>query len=296
MGGIGVYDPDVAAISFERPGWLAPSALPADSEGPFWGALLANTHPLMAVKTVPNAIAAHLTIFHGIQGPSTSICTACASSSQAIGEAFHKIKYGLTDAMLAGGADSMTNPSSLLSFSLLGVLSRNNAEFASASRPFDRSRDGFLLGEGAAFFVLESLDHCRTRGGTPLAEICGFGCGSDAFRITDEPEDAHGSIAAMRQALEEAELRPEQISYINAHGTSTRMNDKTETLAIRQVFGENARRVPISSNKSMFGHLVAGAGAIELAASVLSLRHNVAPPTINLHQPDPDCDLDYVPN
>lgn len=295
VSGLGLNDPDMAAISFRQPGWLATSDLPYDNEAEFWAGLVANTNPLFAVKAIPNAVAAHLSILYQIQGSSTSITTACTSSSQAIGEAFHKIKYGLADAMLAGGADSMTNPSSLLSFSLLGVLSRNNTDHVSASRPFDRDRDGFVLGEGAAFFVLETLDHCRRRGGQPLAEICGFGTTSDAFRITDEPDDARGSIAAMRLALEEAELAPEQVGYINAHGTSTRMNDYIETRAIKQVFGSSAYRVPISSNKSMFGHLVAAAGAIELAASVLTLQHQVIPPTINLKKPDPECDLDYVP-
>lgn len=295
-GGIGLNDPDVAAIGFDHGGWLASNNIPRDNEGAFWAAMVAHTHPLLSVKAIPNSIAAHLSMLYQIQGASTTITTACTSSSQAIGEAFHKIKYGLADAVLAGGADSMTNPSSLLSFSLLGVLSKNNAEYAAASRPFDRDRDGFLLGEGAAFFVLESLEHCRRRGAQPLAEISGFGCTSDAFRITDEPEDARGSINAMRQALREAQLNPEQIHYINAHGTSTRMNDKTETLAIKKVFGEQAYRTPVSSNKSMFGHLVAGAGAIEMAASILTLQHQVAPPTINLNNPDPECDLDYIPH
>ncbi len=294
--GIGLADPDVAPISYDLTGWLAGKIESSGSEGAFWASLIDNTHPLMPVKAIPNLISAHLSIAHNIQGNCQTLTTACTSSSQAIGEAFHKIKFGQCDAMMAGGSDSVTNPSSMLSFSLLGVLSKNNAEFQTASRPFDRDRDGFLLSEGATFFIMESYDHCLKRGGTPLAEISGFGCTSDAFRVTDEPDDGHGSIAAMQIAIAEAQLNPENISYINAHGTSTRMNDVIETYAIKQVFGANAYKIPVSSNKSMIGHLVAGAGAIELAASVLSLQNNIVPPTINLNNPDAACDLDYVPH
>lgn len=294
-GGIGLTDPDVSAISFDKSGWLKTSELPENDEGKYWETMIRQTHPLLAVKAIPNSVSAHLSILYQAQGNCQTLTTACTSSSQAIGEAFHKIKFGLADVMIAGGTDSVTNPSSMLSFSLLGVLSTNNTEFESASRPFDRSRDGFLLSEGAAYLILESLEHCEKRGGIPLAELTGFGCTSDAFRITDEPEEAHGSIAAMRLAIAESGLKPSDISYINAHGTSTRMNDKIETFAIKQVFGEYARKIPVSSNKSMIGHLVAGAGAIELVASVLSLQHQVIPPTAHLTHPDPDCDLDYVP-
>jgi 3-oxoacyl-[acyl-carrier-protein] synthase II len=236
-----------------------------------------------------------LSIIYKIQGNCQTITTACTSSAQAIGEAFHKIKFGLADVMLTGGSDSGTNPTCMLSFTLLGVLSKNNEQFQSASRPFDRDRDGFLLSEGAAFFILESLEHCKKRGGQPLAELTAFGCTSDAYRITDEPDDARGSIAAMQLALAEAQLNPSEISYINAHGTSTRMNDVIETHAIKRVFGDFAYKIPMSSNKSMIGHLVAGAGAIELAASVLTLQKNIIPPTAHLENLDADCDLDYVP-
>lgn len=293
--GIGLSDPDMSAISFDKSGWLKASALPEDDEGKFWETMVNQTHPLLAVKAIPNSISAHLSIIYQAMGNCQTLTTACTSSSQAIGEAYHKIKFGLADVMIAGGSDSVTNPSSMLSFSLLGVLSKNNDEFESASRPFDRNRDGFLLSEGATFLILESYDHCLKRGGTPLAELSGFGCTSDAFRVTDEPDDARGSIAAMRLALAESGLKPSDISYINAHGTSTRMNDKIESFAIKEVFGADAYKIPISSNKSMIGHLVAGAGAIELAASVLTLQNNLIPPTINLKNPDPDCDLDYVP-
>lgn len=294
--GIGLTDPDVAAISFDHSGWLKTHDLPKDDEGKYWETMLNQTHPLLAIKAIPNAIAAHISIIHQARGHCQTITTACTSSSQAIGEAFHKIKFGLQDIMIAGGSDSVTNPSSMLSFSLLGVLSKNNVEYETASRPFDKDRDGFLLSEGAAFVILESYAHCLKRGGVPLAEVVGFGCTSDAFRVTDEPEDAHGSIEAMKQALTEGGLQPTDISYINAHGTSTRMNDQIETFAIKQVFGDFACKIPVSSNKSMIGHLVAGAGAIELAASVLTLQHQIIPPTINLKNPDKGCDLDYVPN
>jgi 3-oxoacyl-[acyl-carrier-protein] synthase II len=294
-GGTGLVDPDVAAMSFNKSSWLNATYLPDANEGAYWKALLENMHPLLPVKSIPNAISAHLSIIYKIQGNCQTITTACTSSAQAIGEAFHKIKFGLADVMMAGGSDSGTNQTSMLSFSLLGVLSKNNAAFQSASRPFDRDRDGFLLSEGAAFFILESLEHCKKRGGQPLAELTAFGCTSDAYRITDEPDDARGSIAAMRLALAEAHLNPSDISYINAHGTSTRMNDVIETHAIKQVFGNFAHQIPISSNKSMIGHLVAGAGAIELAASVLTLQQNIIPPTAHLENLDTDCDLDYVP-
>jgi 3-oxoacyl-[acyl-carrier-protein] synthase II len=295
VGGIGLTDPDVSAISFDKSNWLKVKNLPEEDEGKFWETMMSQTHPLLAVKAIPNSISAHLSIAYQVQGNCQTLTTACTSSSQAIGEAFHKVKFGLADVVIAGGSDSVTNPSSMLSFSLLGVLSKNNAEFQTASRPFDRDRDGFLLGEGAAFFILENAAHCKKRGGNPLAELSGFGCTSDAFRVTDEPDDARGSIAAMRGAIAESGLRPSDISYINAHGTSTRMNDTIETFAIKQVFGETARKIPVSSNKSMIGHLVAGAGAIELAASVLSLQNQIIPPTINLKNPDVGCDLDYVP-
>lgn len=294
--GIGLADPDVAPISHDTSSWLKANNLSDTTEYEYWQTMMSKTHPLLPVKAIPNAISAHLSIIYNIRGNCQTITTACTSSSQAIGEAFLKIKYGLSDVMLAGGSDSVTNPSCMLSFSLLGVLSRNNANFEQASRPFDRDRDGFLLSEGATFFILEDYEHCKKRGGIPLAELCGFGCTSDAYRVTDEPDDARGSIEAMKLAINEANLNVSDISYINAHGTSTVMNDKIETFAIKQVFGEYAKKIPISSNKSMIGHLVAGAGAIELAASVLSMQHNIIPPTINLENPDDECDLDYVPN
>ncbi len=295
-GGIGLISGDLPKTMVSKVHGHNTGSLTYEEEGVYWKELFDSTSPLLSLLAIPNSISAHLSIRYKAQANCQTITTACTSSSQAIGEAFHKIKFGLSDVMIAGGSDSMTDPNSLLSFGLLGVLSTNNANFKSASKPFDRDRDGFLLGEGAAFFILESLSHCKERGGIPLAEITGYGTASDAYRLTDEPDDGHGSIAAMQAALNEAQLNPENISYINAHGTSTMMNDRIETFAIKKVFGEQAYKIPVSSNKSMIGHLVAGAGAIELGASVLSIQNKVIPPTINLENPDPNCDLDYVPN
>ncbi len=295
-GGIGLADRHMSFIGFDKSSWMTASTLPTDNEGKYWATLFSHTHPLLPVIAIPNAISAHLSIKYNVQGNCQTITTACTSSAHAIGEAFRRIKFGMAEVMISGGSDSMSNPSSLLSFSLLGVLSQNNDEYLTASRPFDRRRDGFLLSEGSAIFILESYSHCKKRGGEPLAEITGFAATSDAYRVTDEPKDARGSIAAMQGAIDEAELNPEQIDYINAHGTSTVMNDAIETYAIKQVFRDEAYRIPVSSNKSMIGHLVAGAGAIELAASVLSMQYNTILPTINLTEPDPACDLDYVAN
>ncbi|MFT4664574.1 MAG: 3-oxoacyl-[acyl-carrier-protein] synthase II [Polaribacter sp.] len=295
-GGIGLISGDLPKTMVSKVQGHNIGSLTYEEEGIYWKELFDSTSPLLSLLAIPNSISAHLSIRYKAQANCQTITTACTSSSQAIGEAFHKIKFGLSDVMIAGGSDSMTDPNSLLSFGLLGVLSTNNANFKSASKPFDRDRDGFLLGEGAAFFILENLSHCEKRGGTPLAEITGYGTASDAYRLTDEPDDGHGSIAAMQAALNEAQLNPENISYINAHGTSTTMNDRIETFAIKKVFGDQSYKVPVSSNKSMIGHLVAGAGAIELGASVLSMQNQVIPPTINLENPDPNCDLDYVPN
>ena len=295
-GGIGLVDPDMSAIGYDLSGWLKANIVHEEGEGKYWETLVNNTHPLMPIKAIPNLISAHLSIIYQITGNCTTLTTACTSSSQVIGEAFHKIKYGQCDVMMAGGSDTGTNPSSILSFSLLGVLSKNNDAFKTASRPFDRDRDGFMLSEGATFVIMEEYEHCKQRGGVPLAEISGFGCTSDAYRVTDEPDDGRGSVAAMRFAIAEAGLNPADISYINAHGTSTRMNDVIETFAIKQVFGDAAYKIPVSSNKSMIGHLVAGAGGIEFVASVLSLQNGIVPPTINLDNPDVGCDLDYVPH
>ncbi len=264
------------------------------SPGRIWRDTLDRMNPLTPLKELPNMAAAHIAINHNARGPSLTLSTACVSSSQAIGEAYRQIKYGLADVMLAGGSDSMTNPTALIGFSGLGVLSRNNDEYKTAARPFDKRRDGFMLGEGGAIFVLEDYDACRERGGAIYAEIVGYGTTCDAFRLTDEPPEAWGSIEAMRLALAENGLDPAEVDYVNAHGTGTQMNDRTETFAIKAVFGSSLP--PVSSTKSMIGHLVAAAGAVEAVACLSALRKQAIPPTINYEEPDPECDLDYVPN
>jgi len=261
-----------------------------------WKNYLERIHPLTPMKGLPNIPTSQIAIRYNARGNCLTVTTACTSSTQAIGESFRQIKEGVVDVVLTGGSDSMVNPKGLVSFSALGVLSRNNAEYRTAARPFDRRRDGFIIGEGSSVFLVEELGHCLGHGRKPEAEIIGYASTCDAFRLTDEPPDARGSIVAMDSALESAGIRADEVNYINAHGTGTLMNDRTETLAIKTVFGDAARMIPVSSTKSMIGHLVAAAGAVELAACVLALRHQVIPPTINYEEPDPDCDLDYVPN
>ena len=261
-----------------------------------WRNTLARVHPLTPLKALPNMAAAHIAINYNVRGSCQTLATACTTSTQAIGEAYRQIKFGIADVMIAGGSDSMINPHGLIAFSGLGVLTKNNEEYQTAARPFDKRRDGFMLGEGAAVFVLEELKHCQERGATPYGKIIGYASTCDAFRLTDEPPEAWGSIEAMKIALRDARSSPDSVDYINAHGTGTVMNDKTETFAIKTVFKDKAHSLPISSTKSMIGHLVAAAGAVEFAASILALDSQIVPPTINYQEPDGDCDLDYVPN
>jgi len=251
---------------------------------------------VMEFEQEPNCAAGHLACRFNAQGPNFNTLTACAASTQALGEAASLIRRGDADVVISGGAHSMIHPLGVTGFNRLTALSTRNDECATASRPFDRTRDGFVLGEGAGILILEELEFARRRGARILAEIIGYGSTADAFRVTDMHEDGRGAIAAMRGALADAGVGPEEIDYISAHGTGTEENDKIETLAIKVVFGEYARRVPISSVKSMLGHLIAGAGAVELITCVLAIRDGIVPPTINYRQPDPNCDLDYVPN
>jgi 3-oxoacyl-[acyl-carrier-protein] synthase II len=239
---------------------------------------------------------AHLAEQFDLLGPNWNCLTACAAGSQAIGEATTIVRRGEADLMLAGGANSSIHPLSMTGFNLLTALSTRNAEPAKASRPFDLRRDGFVMGEGAGILVLEELEHARGRGANILAEVTGYGCSGDAYRVTDSHPEGRGAIACMRAALADARLAPADIGYINAHGTSTQVNDRVETLAIKQLFGEHAWKLPISSNKSMIGHLIAASGPVELITTVMSLRRGVLPPTINYEVPDPTCDLDYIPN
>jgi 3-oxoacyl-[acyl-carrier-protein] synthase II len=240
--------------------------------------------------------AAHLAEHFGLEGPNYSCLTACAAGTQAIGEAADLIRHGEADVILAGGAHSMLHPFGVTGFNLLTALSTRNNEPQRASRPFDRLRDGFVIGEGAGMLVLEELEHARRRGAVIHAELTGYGATCDAYRVTDSHPEGRGAVACMRSALADAHLNPEEIGYINAHGTGTRINDTVETLAIKQVFGAHAHRLPISSSKSMLGHLIGAAGAVELVICILAIQQGVLPPTINYEVPDPECDLDYVPN
>jgi len=244
----------------------------------------------------PNMAAGHIACLFNIQGPTFNTLTACAASTQAIGEASNLIRRGDADVVLSGGTHSMIHPFGVTGFNRLTALSTRNDDIKTASRPFDKTRDGFVLAEGAGILILEEYEHARQRGAHMLAEIVGFGSTADAFRITDIHETGRGAIAAMRQALAEAGLTPQDVHYISAHGTGTEENDKIESLAISTVFGEHAPRVPVSSVKSMLGHLLAAAGAVELITCVLAIRDNVLPPTTNYRTPDPNCPLDYVPN
>ncbi|RIK66657.1 MAG: beta-ketoacyl-[acyl-carrier-protein] synthase II [Planctomycetota bacterium] len=244
----------------------------------------------------PNMAAAHIAALFGLEGPNFNTLTACAASTQAIGEATNMIRRGDADVMISGGCHSMIHPFGVTGFNRLTALSTRNDACITASRPFDRTRDGFVLGEGAGMLILEELGHARARGAKIHAEIKGYGSTADAFRITDIHESGRGAMAAMRLAMADAGLSPAEIDYISAHGTGTEENDKIETLAIKGVFGDRAKNVPVSSVKSMLGHLIAAAGACELITCILAIRDQVLPPTINYSTPDPNCDLDYVPN
>jgi 3-oxoacyl-[acyl-carrier-protein] synthase II len=248
------------------------------------------------VEQEPNMPLSHLALLTGARGPALNCLTACAASTQAIGEATEILRRGDADVMIGGGAHSMIHPFGVTGFNRLTALSTMNDDPPVASRPFDNTRGGFVLGEGAGMVILETLDHAQQRGAPILAEIVGYGSTADAFRITDQHPEGEGAIIAMQEALADAKLAPPDIHYINAHGTGTRENDGNETASIKKVFGEHAKKVPVSSIKSMMGHLIAAAGAVELITCVLAIRDQMLPPTMNLHHLDPECDLDYVPN
>lgn len=257
---------------------------------------LETLHPTVELEQEPNMPAGHLASLFNAQGPNVNCLTACAASSQAVGEASEIIRRGEADLMLAGGTHTMIHPFGVTGFNLLTALSTRNDEPTRASRPFDRGRDGFVLGEGAAMVILEELERAKARGAKIYGELSGFGSTADAFRITDTHPEGRGAISCMQMALRDAQVNPDDVHYINAHGTSTTVNDRVESLAIRQVFGPVADRVPVSSTKSMMGHLIAAAGATELIICLLAMRDKVLPPTINYEEPDPECDLDYIPN
>src|SRR2546421_1308310 len=247
------------------------------------------------IEQEPNMPLSHLALLTGARGPALNCLTACAASTQAIGEAAEILRRGDADVMIGGGAHSMIHPFGVTGFNRLTALSTFNENPTCASRPFDAARGGFVLGEGAGMVILETLEHAQKRGAKILAEVVGYGSTADAFRITDQDPQGMGAIVAMQEALKDANLSPRDIQYINAHGTGTRENDGNETSAIRSVFGELSHKVPVSSIKSMMGHLIAAAGAVELITCVLSIRDNTLPPTMNLDHPDPECHLDYGP-
>jgi 3-oxoacyl-[acyl-carrier-protein] synthase II len=264
--------------------------------GRFASARAESIFPLWLLQHLPNMAAAHISILHQAMGPNNTVVTACAAGTQAIGEAFRLISRGDADVMLAGGCDSRLDPHLMVAYTAMKAVSTSARPPSEVSRPFDAQRDGFVLGEGAAVIVLESYRRAKRRGATIYAEVTGYGSSFDAFGITRPEPEGKGAALSMSAALREARIDPSRIDYINAHGTSTRLNDLMETVAVKRVFGHRASSIPMSSQKSMIGHLIGASGAVEAAATALSLRQGVVPPTINLATPDPACDLDYVPN
>ena len=252
--------------------------------------------PFFIVSAIVNLASGNVSIRHGAKGPNSATATACSAGAHAIGDSFRIIERGDADAMICGGAESAITPMSVAGFASMRALSTRNDDPKHASRPFDLERDGFVIGEGAGLMILEELEFAKKRGANILAEIVGYGMSGDAFHVTMPDETGSGAIRVMERALKDAGLAPEQIGYINAHGTSTPYNDKFESLAIRKVFGDHAYNIPVSSTKSMTGHALGAAGGIEAVFSVKAMLENKLPPTINYEFPDPDCDLDYIPN
>ncbi|MBI5442671.1 MAG: beta-ketoacyl-ACP synthase II [Deltaproteobacteria bacterium] len=252
--------------------------------------------PFFIPMAIANLAPGYVSILTGAKGPNIAIVTACATGAHSIGEAWHVIRRGDAEVMIAGGVESTITPLAVGGFNSMRALSTRNEEPEKASRPFEKDRDGFVIGEGGGVLILEDLEHARARGAQVYGELIGYGATADAYHITAPDPDGDGAARCMAAALRSAKLNPEEIDYINAHGTSTPFNDYYETLAIKKVFGEHARKVWISSTKSMTGHLLGAAGSVEAAFSILALRDQVAPPTINYDTPDPECDLDYVPN
>lgn len=252
--------------------------------------------PFTIPKLIVNAASGHVSSRHGIKGPNFAVATACASAANSIGEALRAIRYGDADVMVAGGSEAALTPMGLAGFQNMRALSFRSDAPQQASRPFDADRDGFVLAEGAGIVVLEELEHARQRSAKIYGELRGYGSSGDAGHITQPDEEGRGAARAMAMALEDAEMAPDRVGYINAHGTSTPLGDKAETKAIKKVFGEHARQLAVSSIKSHLGHSLGASGGIELVACAMTLERNVIPPTINLETPDPDCDLDYIPN
>jgi 3-oxoacyl-[acyl-carrier-protein] synthase II len=252
--------------------------------------------PHLVPMMLPDTSAGYIAIEFGLRGPNMAIVTACASSANAIGEATSMIQRGSADVIIAGGSEAAVVPVAVAGFNVMDAISTRNDDPQSASRPFDRDRDGFLVGEGSAALILESLKHAQDRGATILGEVVGYGANNDAYHITAPSENGIGAVICMRTALEDAGLGTDDIDYINAHGTSTPLNDASETQAIKTLFGEQAYNIPVSSTKSMTGHLMGAAGALEAVFSLKAIQTSTLPPTINHDNPDPECDLDYVPN
>ena len=252
--------------------------------------------PFFIPSAIINLAAGQVSIRFGAKGPNSATCTACSASAHAIGDAWEIIRRDDADVMIAGGSEAAITPMGIGGFAAMRALSTRNDEPARASRPFDMERDGFIMGEGAGVVILEELEHAKRRGAPIYAELVGYGMSADAFHITAPSEDGEGAVRVMAMAIRKAGIRPAEVSYINAHGTSTPYNDKLETLAIKKCFGEHAATVAISSTKSMTGHLLGAAGGLEAGITALVVHHQAVPPTINLDHPDPECDLDYVPH
>jgi 3-oxoacyl-[acyl-carrier-protein] synthase II len=252
--------------------------------------------PFFIPSAIVNLASGHISIRYGAKGPNSATATACSASAHAIGDSFKIIERGAADVMICGGTEATVTPMGIGGFAAMKALSTRNEDPAHASRPFDSGRDGFVVGEGTGILILESLEHAQKRNAPILAEIVGYGMSGDAYHITQPASDGDGAYRVMKAAIKDAKLVPEDISYVNAHGTSTPLGDLIETRALKRVFGDNAKNVPVSSTKSMTGHLLGGAGGLEAGISVLALRDQILPPTINLETPDPECDLDYVPN
>jgi len=252
--------------------------------------------PFFIPASIVNLASGHVSIRYGARGPNSATATACSASAHAIGDSFKIIERGAAEMMICGGAEATVTPMGIGGFAAMRALSTRNDDPARASRPFDAARDGFVVGEGSGIIILESLEHAQRRNAPIFAEIVGYGMSGDAFHITQPEEHGDGAYRVMKAALKDAHLAPEQIGYVNAHGTSTPIGDVIETIAMKRLFGERAKQVPVSSTKSMTGHLLGGAGGLEAGISVLALRDQILPPTINYETPDPNCDLDYVPN
>ncbi len=275
IGGLEVFEEQVGVLRAEGPRRVSPFFIP---------------------MMIPNMASGQVAIFTGARGPNLTVTTACAAATHAIGEAFRTIQRGDADVMLAGGAEAAVTPAGFAGFCALRAMSRRNDEPEKACRPFDKGRDGFVMGEGSVVLVLENLDHAKRRGAHPYAEVAGYGASDDAHHIVEPDPEGEGALLAMQRALLDAGLSPADVDYINAHGTSTPLNDRCETLAIKKLFGSNASKVAISSTKSMTGHLLGAAGGVGAAACVFAISTGVIPATINYEEPDPECDLDYVPN